>query len=136
MPLVNINVWQGMPNDQIDQIHEAVHACLVKAWGIPDNGGFYLITERPPSRMRIQRTMWGIDRSAQPPILLQITSSPRSREMKTNFYKLMAAEFVRLGFRPEDLFINITPSNAEDWSFGNGIAQLLQSQDNNQSSRA
>ena len=36
MPLVNINVWQGMPNDQIDQIHEAVHACLVKAWGIPE----------------------------------------------------------------------------------------------------
>ena len=136
MPLVNINIWQGMPNDQIDQIHEAIHACLVKAWGIPDNGGFYLITERPQSRMRINRTMWGIDRSAHPPILLQITSSPRSLEMKTNFYKLMAAEFVRLGFRSEDLFISITPSNAEDWSFGNGIAQLLQSQDNNQSSRA
>ena len=100
-----------MPNDQIDQIHEAVHACLVKAWGIPDNGGFYLITERPQSRMRINRTMWGIDRSAHPPILLQITSSPRSLEMKTNFYKLMAAEFVRLGFRSEDLFISITPSN-------------------------
>ena len=56
--------------------------------------------------------------------------------MKTNFYKLMAAEFVRLGFRSEDLFISITPSNADDWSFGNGMAQLLQSQDNNQSSRA
>ena len=45
--------------------------------------------------------------------------------MKTSFYKLLAGEFARLGFRPEDLFISITPSNPEDWSFGNGIAQLF-----------
>ena len=125
MPLVTINVWQGLPQNQIDQIQQATHACLVKAWGIPDNGGYYLINERPQSRMRINRTMWGIERSNQPPILLQITSSPRSAEMKTSFYKLLAGEFARLGFRPEDLFISITPSNPEDWSFGNGIAQLL-----------
>ena len=125
MPLVTINVWQGLPENQIDQIQQATHACLVKAWGIPDNGGYYLINERPQSRMQIDRTMWGIERSNQPPILLQITSSPRSAEMKTSFYKLLAGEFARLGFRPEDLFISITPSNPEDWSFGNGIAQLL-----------
>ena len=125
MPLVTINVWQGLPENQIDQIQQATHACLVKAWGIPDNGGYYLINERPQSRMRIDRTMWGIERSNQPPILLQITSSPRSAEMKTSFYKLLAGEFARLGFRPEDLFISITPSNPEDWSFGDGIAQLL-----------
>ena len=125
MPLVTINVWQGLPENQIDQIQQATHACLVKAWGIPDNGGYYLINERPQSRMRIDRTMWGIERSNQPPILLQITSSPRSAEMKTSFYKLLAGEFARLGFQPEDLFISITPSNPEDWSFGNGIAQLL-----------
>ena len=125
MPLVTINVWQGLSENQIDQIQQATHACLVKAWGIPDNGGYYLINERPQSRMRIDRTMWGIERSNQPPILLQITSSPRSAEMKTSFYKLLAGEFARLGFRPEDLFISITPSNPEDWSFGNGIAQLF-----------
>ena len=85
MPLVTINVWQGLPENQIDQIQQATHACLVKAWGIPDNGGYYLINERPQSRMQIDRTMWGIERSNQPPILLQITSSPRSAEMKTSF---------------------------------------------------
>ena len=46
--------------------------------------------------------------------------------MKTTFYQLMAEELMRLGFRKEDLFISITPSNPEDWSFGNGIAQLLE----------
>ena len=126
MPLVNINVWRGMSEDLIDQIHQAIHACLVQAWGIPKDGGFYLITERPKAWMRINRTMWGIERSDHPPILLQITSSPRSNEMKTMFYQLMAEELMRLGFRKEDLFISITPSNPEDWSFGNGIAQLLE----------
>ena len=126
MPLVTINVWQGLPENQIDQIQQATHACLVKAWGIPDNGGYYLINERPQSRMRIDRTMWGIERSNQPPILLQITSSPRSAEMKTSFYKLLAGEFARLGFRPEDLFISITPTQLEDWSSGHAEAQSLQ----------
>ena len=55
--------------------------------------------------------------------------------MKTNFYKLIAAEFARLGLRPEDLFISIAPSNPEDWSFGNGIAQLLQSNASDESNR-
>ena len=126
MPLVNINVWEGMSENFIDQIHQATHACLVQAWGIPKDGGFYLITERPKAWMRINRTMWGIERSDHPPILLQITSSPRSNEMKTMFYQLMAEELMRLGFRKEDLFISITPSNPEDWSFGDGIAQLLE----------
>ena len=133
MPLVNINIWQGMPEDVIDQIHQATHTCLVEAWGIPTNGGFYLITERPQSHMRIQRTMWGVERSDHPPILLQITSSPRSCEMKTRFYQLMAEAIQRIGFRQEDLFISITPNNPEDWSFGGGIAQLLDTSETNRS---
>ena len=133
MPLVNINIWQGMPEDVIDQIHQATHTCLVEAWGIPSNGGFYLITERPQSHMRIQRTMWGVERSDHPPILLQITSSPRSCEMKTRFYQLMAEAIQRIGFRQEDLFISITPNNSEDWSFGGGIAQLLDTSETNRS---
>jgi hypothetical protein len=70
--------------------------------------------------------MWGINRSGQPPLLLQITSSPRSKELKVELFRILAEELEKQGIRKEDLFISISPSQREDWSFGNGEAQLLQ----------
>jgi hypothetical protein len=98
----------------------------VRVWGIPENGGFYVINEHKKSRMRISRNMWGINRSGQPPLLLQITSSPRSKELKVELFRILAEELEKQGIRKEDLFISISPSQREDWSFGNGEAQLLQ----------
>ncbi|RCL52356.1 MAG: hypothetical protein DBW85_06640 [Synechococcus sp. MED-G71] len=44
LPLSNINVWDGMGSDGIDQIPSTLHVALVQAWGIPANDGF----EGPP----------------------------------------------------------------------------------------
>ena len=126
MPLTTINITEGMTEEAIDQLQSTIHSCFVKVWGIPVNGGFYIINERPSSRMRISRTMWEINRSDQPPLLLQITSSPRSRELKLELFRVLAEELEKLGIRKEDLFISISPTQREDWSFGNGVAQLLQ----------
>ena len=115
-----------MPEEAIDQLRSTIHSCFVKAWGIPNNGGVYVINERPKSRMRISRNMWGINRSEQPPLLLQITSSPRSKALKVELFRVLAEELEKQGVRKEDLFISITPTQPEDWSFGNGVAQLLQ----------
>ena len=125
MPLTTINITEGMSEEAIDQLQSTIHSCFVKAWGIPNNGGVYMINERPKSRMRISRTMWGINRSEQPPLLLQITSSPRSKELKIELFRVLAEELEKQGVRKEDLFISIAQTQHEDWSFGNGSAQLL-----------
>ena len=130
MPLTTINIIEGMTEVSIDQLQSTIHSCFVKAWGIPMNGGFYIINERPKSRMRINRGMWGIHRSDQPPLLLQITSSPRSKELKLELFRVLAEELEKQGVRKEDLFISISPTQREDWSFGNGEAQLLQEEAN------
>ena len=126
MPLTTINITEGMSEEAIDQLQRTIHSCFVKAWGIPNNGGVYIINERPKSQIRISRTMWGINRSEQPPLLLQITSSPRSKALKVELFRVLAEELEKQGVRKEDLFISITPTQPEDWSFGNGVAQLLQ----------
>ncbi len=130
MPLTTINITEGMSEEAIVQLQSTIHSCFVKAWGISVNGGFYIINERPRSRMRISRTMWDINRSDQPPLLLQITSSPRSRELKIELFRVLAEELEKQGIRKEDLFISISPTQREDWSFGNGVAQLLQDEAN------
>ena len=129
MPLTTINITEGMTDFAIDQLQETIHTCFVKAWNIPENGGFYVINERAKSRMRISRTMWGINRSEHPPLLLQITSSPRSKESKVELFRLLAEELGKQGIHKEDLFISISPTQREDWSFGNGVAQLLQEEE-------
>ena len=129
MPLITINIAEGMTEEAIDQLQKAIHACFMKAWGIPENGGFYMINEHKKSRMRINHSMWGINRSEQSPLLLQITSSPRSKELKVELFRVLAEELEKQGIQKEDLFISITPTQREDWSFGNGIAQLLQAKD-------
>ena len=129
MPLTTINITEGMTDFAIDQLQETIHTCFVKAWNIPENGGFYVINERAKSRMRISRTMWGINRSEHPPLLLQITSSPRSKESKVELFRLLAEELGKQGIHKEDLFISISPTQWEDWSFGNGVAQLLQAEE-------
>ena len=129
MPLITINIAEGMTEEAIDQLQKAIHACFMKAWGIPENGGFYMINEHKKSRMRINRSMWGINRSEQSPLLLQITSSPRSKELKVELFRVLAEELEKQGIQKEDLFISIMPTQREDWSFGNGIAQLLQAKD-------
>ena len=126
MPVTTINITEGMSEEAIYQLQSTIHSCFMKAWGIPNNGGVYMINERPKSRMRISRTMWGINRSEQPPLLLQITSSPRSKALKVELFRVLAEELEKQGVRKEDLFISITPTQPEDWSFGNGVAQLLQ----------
>ena len=118
-----------MTDFAIDQLQDTIHTCFVKAWNIPENGGFYIINERAKSRMRISRTMWGINRSENPPLLLQITSSPRSKESKVELFRLLAEELEKQGIQKEDLFISISPTQREDWSFGNGVAQLLQEEE-------
>lgn len=130
MPLITINITEGMIEESIDHLQKTIHACFVRAWGIPENGGFYVINEYKKSRMRINRSMWGIQRSDQPPLLLQITSSPRSKELKIELFRVLAEELEKQGIRKEDLFISISPTQREDWSFGNGEAQLLQEEAN------
>ena len=129
MPLITINITEGMTDFAIDQLQDTIHTCFVKAWNIPENGGFYIINERAKSRMRISRTMWGINRSENQPLLLQITSSPRSKESKVELFRMLAEELEKQGIQKEDLFISISPTQREDWSFGNGVAQLLQEED-------
>jgi hypothetical protein len=59
-------------------------------------------------------------------LLLQVTSRPRSREMKESFYRLLVERLTsRCGIVPDDVIVNFVTNADEDWSFGAGRAQFL-----------
>jgi len=58
--------------------------------------------------------------------MVQVTTRPRSRFEKQNFYELLCQELLqRCGVKASDIVVSITQNADEDWSFGYGRAQFI-----------
>jgi 4-oxalocrotonate tautomerase len=125
MPLINIHLTSGKPQTQVQAIMDGVHEALVKAWKIPLIDRFQMVTEHKKEYFHFDKTIWGVKRSDDV-IVIYITSILRSEEMKKELYRELAKTLSeKANIRKEDLFVSIVTVEKEDWSFGNGIAQLL-----------
>ncbi len=125
MPLIQIHLVKGKSQKYIKAVTDGIHQALCTAWKIPKNDRFQMVSEYKKSHFHFDKTIWGIKRSDDV-IVIYITSIKRSQEMKKKLY----AEFVKVlgenpGIRKEDIFVSVVQVEREDWSFGNGIAQLL-----------
>jgi phenylpyruvate tautomerase PptA (4-oxalocrotonate tautomerase family) len=125
MPLIQIHLAKGKSPKYIRAVTDGIHKALIKAWKIPENDRFQLVSEYKKSHFHFDKTIWGVKRSNNV-IAIYITSIERSLEMKTNLYQELVKE---LGKNPkvrkEDIFVIIVHTGRENWSFGNGSAQLL-----------
>jgi 4-oxalocrotonate tautomerase len=75
--------------------------------------------------MRIEDTGLGIPRTDRS-VIVHVTTPPRTRLEKQNFYELLCCELVqRCGMKASDVVVSITQNADEDWSFGYGRAQFI-----------
>ncbi len=126
MPLIHIHLVKGKSPKYIQAVCDGIHNALKAAWRIPENDRFQIVSEHKKEHFYFDKTIWGVKRSNDL-ILIYITSISRSVAQKKKLYK----EFVTvLGKNPkvrkEDVFCSIVTIGREDWSFGNGVAQLTQ----------
>lgn len=124
MPLIHIHLAKGKSAKYIKALGDGIHTALMSAWKIPHNDRFQLVSEYKKAHFHFDKTIWGIKRSDDV-IVIYITSISRSVAMKKKLYR----ELVKvLGENPkvrkEDVFVSIVTVGREDWSFGNGLAQL------------
>jgi len=126
MPLIQISLIEGKAPEYIRAIADGVHKALQTAWGIPENDRFQMITEYKKSHFMIDKTIWDGNRSDDV-VVIYITSILRAKEMKINLYKeLVNVLTTNPGVRKEDIFVTIVHNERENWSFGKGIAQLIE----------
>ena len=86
---------------------------------------YQIVHEHKASQMIIEDTGLDIPRTDKI-VMLQVTSRPRSEEMKTTFYHLLAEKLeTRCGIAPTDVMVNFVINSDADWSFGRGRAQFL-----------
>lgn len=124
MPLIQVNLL-SKPAQFIKDLGDNLHQSLMATWGIPADDRFQIFHQKQEHELSINPVIFGVDRSKDV-IVLHITSTPRSRKMKLDFYQDLAARLEQnMQIRPQDIFISIIENSQEDWSFGNGLAQLL-----------
>jgi 4-oxalocrotonate tautomerase len=128
MPFVRIALRQGTLPEYRKALADGVHRAMVEAIAIPPDDRFQVITEHPPEALIYDPQYLSVHRSDRI-VFVQITlSSGRKPQQKRKLYKRMAEILAESpGLLPQDLLINLVETSWENWSFGNGEAQYMDS---------
>ena len=124
MPLVRIDIPQNWPETRIAALADAVHDALVETVDVPATDRFQIITEHAPGRLIMDRTYFGVDRSAGALVVTITFRRGRGEEKKRALYASLARRAAAAGIRPEDVMVVLHENTPVDWSFGAGIAQM------------
>jgi phenylpyruvate tautomerase PptA (4-oxalocrotonate tautomerase family) len=126
MPLVRIDLRRGKPREYRQALADGVYEAMREAIGIPENDRFIFVSEHDADNLSYDRHYLGIDRSDDF-VAVQVTlRRGRSVEAKQALYRGITERFSRApGVRPADVLITLVENGAEDWSFGNGVAQYV-----------
>ncbi|MED1738651.1 tautomerase family protein [Bacillus swezeyi] len=124
MPFVRIDLVKGRTNEELRCISRSVHQAMTESIDVPKDDYFQVITQHDeeefffdPNYMNIQRT--------KDLIYVQITMKERPLEKKRSLYQHIADRLKNdANIRKEDVMIIVTENVKENWSFGNGTAQL------------
>lgn len=125
MPLLRIDLYEGRSDAELTKLLDTMHNVMVDAFKVPVRDRYQIVTEHRPSRMLMEDTGLNIPRTKDF-VMIQVTTRPRSREMKEQFYKGMAEQLEKqCGVAPSDVMMNFVTCTDDDWSFGFGRAQFL-----------
>lgn len=124
MPLLRIDVIEGRSEAELKELLDAIHCAMLAAFNVPERDRYQIVHEHPAAEIRIEDTGLGIPRTERI-VMVQVTTRPRSRFEKQNFYELLCQELVqRCGVKASDVVGSITQNAHEDWSFGYGRTQF------------
>lgn len=124
MPLVRIDLADSRPLQTRRAIADAVHHALVAAVGIPADDRFQILTAHPTHELIFDRGYLGIAREDVVYVQIALVGG-RSRQIKLELHRLIAQNLASAGVRPEDVVVTLVENSLEDWSVGNGEAQLV-----------
>lgn len=128
MPLVQISLRKGTAPEYRRAIADAVHRAMVESVAIPVADRFQVIDEYSSENLIYDPGYLGIDRT-DAIVFIQITLSfGRKPQQERALYKRIAERVAQSpGLRPQDVVINLVETSWENWSFGNGEAQYMDS---------
>jgi phenylpyruvate tautomerase PptA (4-oxalocrotonate tautomerase family) len=125
MPLMRFDVIEGRSESEIKALLDAAHRAMLAAFKVPERDRYQILQEHPRSRMIVEDTGLGIERSDKV-VVVTVVTRRRPGEKKEMLYKLMTEELEKAcGITPADVMVTIVENGDADWSFGLGRAQFL-----------
>ena len=125
MPLLRFDLIEGRTDEELKTLLDAAHRAMLEAFHVPERDRYQIVHEHSPAQMIVEDTGLGIPRTGKI-VFVQVTSRPRKREQKEDFYRLLCEELERsCGIAPSDVVVSIVENSDEDWSFGLGRGQFL-----------
>ncbi|RFB75544.1 tautomerase family protein [Methylovirgula sp. 4M-Z18] len=126
MPFVRISLKKSVSPETQRDIANAVQAALIGAIGVPEQDRFQII-ETLPDGIIYDPTYLGVARDDGIVMIEIHLSIGRSVVQKQALYRAIADNLAKLLIRRENVFIHLVEMTRENWSFGNGIAQYVES---------
>lgn len=123
MPYTRISLRQGKPHAYLQALSDSVHGALVETFGVPPADRFQLIHQHAPQELVFDRHYLGGPRSDDFVLIAITAGRPRSADTKRRLYRRLVERLAESpGIAPRDVMVVINTTQAEDWSFADGVA--------------
>jgi Uncharacterized protein, 4-oxalocrotonate tautomerase homolog len=128
MPFIRVSYLRHRYDEQrLNRVSESIMRALVEHFNVPRDDFFQVYHAHAPGEFYYSPSYLNVERTDDL-LYIQITlKSGRTVDQKKRFYATLAELLARnAGMRKEDVFVVLVGTEYEDWTFGNGIAQMLE----------
>jgi phenylpyruvate tautomerase PptA (4-oxalocrotonate tautomerase family) len=130
MPLTRIDLPASINADRRHALADAVHQAAVDTIGITPDNRHQTIQVHDHTTLHVHESFLGIQRDGEVVVISITLRRARTDEAKGNLFARIAELAERdAGIHPANITVSLTENDAADWSFGNGRAQLLETED-------
>lgn len=126
MPFVKIFIDKTIKNEVKKAISDSIHLSLIECFNIPLKDKFQVFIEVDKENLIFPDEYLAC--KYKNIIFINILCKEgRTKEQKSNLYKMCAEKISQSrDISKDDIFISIVENSQDNWSFGNGIAQLME----------
>ncbi|HEY2494041.1 MAG TPA: tautomerase family protein [Paenibacillus sp.] len=128
MPFVRVSYLENKyDTQQLPVISDVIMCALIEYFTVPEDDFFQVFHAHKAGEFYYSKNYLNIRRT-DGLLYIQITlKSGRSTEQKQSFYRELAGRLSNtLTIRKEDVFVVLVDTEFEDWTFGNGVAQMIE----------
>ncbi len=126
MPYARISLMKGQSPEYLRALSDNLHRALVETFDVPEADRFQVFHQLAPDELVFDRNYLCGPRSDDY-VLIAITAG-RQRDTRTKqaFYRRLADLLEESpGIRRQDVMVVINTNEADEWSFGDGIATMV-----------
>jgi len=127
MPFIRVSYLEQQYGDvQLQHISQIIMQALIDHFNVPEDDCFQVFHAHSKEEFYYHPRYLNVERSDRL-IFIHITcKSGRTIRQKQDLYRQLAHQLsIGVPMRQEDVFIVINENEFADWSFGNGVAQML-----------